>query len=209
MRSNSADIKKRLVRFGRKIAEDKLAIATSGNISLRKGSAMYIKKSGASFDAIKASDFMPLNIRTWSIDRLKGRPSCEYQLHASCYNKRPEIEAVFHTHPLISTLFHSAGIKQNPLTMEFCLYIGKRITSVGYLSPGTKLLANAIARAVETHDCVIIKKHGLVTVGNSLQEAYLKSIIVEREYKARLICKLLRKRPPCLKREEIADLTVL
>jgi L-fuculose-phosphate aldolase len=195
-------VKKELARYARKAAEDKLTVATSGNISAKRGNRIYIKVMGASFEKARPSDFIGIDIGYPSLKRLKIRPSFEYRSHIACYKKRPEIKAVLHTHPLIATTLYSAGIKSEPVTIEFALYIGKRITAINFIQPGTKKLADTVGRAVTGHDAVVIKKHGLVTVGQSLQEAYLRALVIEREARAQFICRLFKKSPPFLRKNE-------
>ena len=203
-------LKKELAGFAQKAAKDSLTVAASGNISARKSSCIYIKAAGVSFEKAGPGDFVRLNLRNPSLKGLKNRPSCEYRLHIACYNKRPQIKSVFHTHPIFSTTLYSAGAKIKPTTMEFALYIGtKGVVVVDFIPPGTKELAEAVGRVIADHNAVIIRKHGLVTVGNSLQEAYLRTLVIEREAKAQFICRLYSKRQPFLTKEEICSLGAL
>lgn len=206
MKSGVLNLKKELARFAHKIAEDRLTLATSGNISARKGSRIYLKAKGVFFQMAKPSDFVELDLNHPSLKRYRTTPSNEYRFHIECYKRRPEVNAVLHTHPLIATTFYSAGISKKPLTLEFALYIGKSITTIPFLPPGTKELAAKIGKAITDHDAVVMKKHGLVTVGRSLQEAYLKALVIEREARAQFICRLFKRPPPFLRKDEILSL---
>lgn len=213
MKSSVQTLKEELAKFAHKVAEDRLTVAASGNISARKGNRIYIKAKGIFFERANPSDFVGLDISHPSLKRDrprpcvqvrgKTRPSFEYQFHIACYKRRPEVNAVLHTHPLITTTFYSAGIERKPLTLEFALYIASSIATVSFFPPGTKELAAAVGEAISGHDAVVMKKHGLVTVGQNLQEAYLKALIVEREARAQLICRLFKKSPPFLRKDEI------
>lgn len=206
MKKSALSLKRELAEFAHKIAEDKLTVLAGGNLSARKDSRIYIKAQGVFFERAKPSDFVGVDIHCTSLKGDEFRPSHEYRLHILCYKKRPEINAVLHTHPLITTTFYSAGIKPRPLTLEFALYIGQSITTIPFLTPGTEKLAAAVGRAIIGHDAVIMKKHGLVTVGRNLQEAYLKTLVIEREARAQFICRLFKKPPPFLTKKEIYSL---
>ena len=93
--------------------------------------------------------------------------------------------------------------------MGFALYIGRSIRKIDFIRPGTRKLTDAIAAIIRDHDAVLMAKHGLLTVGATLQEAFLKALIIERESKAQLICKLFGKKPPYLKDSEINSLTTV
>jgi len=203
---NILKIKKELVFYSRKIAADKLTIGASGNLSAKSGNYIYIKSTGCCFENIKTSDFIGLNLKNPLTNSLKKRPSCEYRLHIACYKKRPDIKFVFHTHPIISTTLYSAGLKDRPLTMEFAAYIGNSIGVVNFASPGSALLANKVAEKAKEYDSIIIKKHGLVTFGRTAQEAYIRSLIIEREARAKFLCKLFKVKPPSLSKKELNTL---
>lgn len=202
-------LRKELARVAHKIAEDRLTVAASGNISAKRGSRIYIKAKGISFEKARPSDFVRLNIEHPAAERLRPKPSFEYRFHIACYKKRSDIKAVLHTHPLNATTIYSAGLKLRPITLEFALYIGDAITTVEFLPPGTEELAAAVSRTIIDHDAVLIKKHGLVTVGKSPQEAYLKALIIERESRAQFICRLFRRPPPFLTRDELSSLVAV
>ena len=209
VRPGVQNIKKDLVKFAHKAAEDKLTFGSSGNISARKADRIYIKARGVSFEKARLTDFIGLDIKNPLLKNLKVKPSCEYRFHIVCYKKRPEIKAVIHLHPLAATTLYSSGIKLKPLTIESSLYIGKRITAINFAPPGTKRLADAISKAIVNNDVIIIKKHGLVAVGKSLQEAYLRALVVEREARAQFICRLFKKKPPFLTRKEIESIAAV
>ena len=203
---NILKIKKELAFYSRKIAADKLTIGASGNLSARNGNNIYIKSTGCCFEDIRPSDFVRLNLENPSTNNLKTKPSCEYRLHIACYKKRPDIRFIFHTHPIISTTLYSAGLKDKPLTMEFAVYIGNAIGVVNFASPGSALLAKRVAEKAKRNDSIIIKKHGLVTFGLTAQEAYLRALIIEREARAKFLCKLFKVKQPSLSEKELSAL---
>ena len=203
----SADkLKKDLARYARKMAQDGLTIGASGNLSAKVGGKFYIKAAGKFFENLKNQDFVCLDINNPDTKGLKIMPSCEYRLHAACYSKRPDIKAVFHTHPFFATIAFLKGLWDETVTMEFAAYIGNAITCIEFIAPGSSELARALKAASRRHDCIIMKKHGIITLGKTLQDAYVKNLIVEREAKAQIIRKLLQLKGACFSRKEIAML---
>ena len=63
-----------------------------------------------------------------------------------------------------------------------------------------------LAEKAKKHDAIIIKKHGLVTFGLTAQEAYLRALIIEREARAKFLCKLFKVKPPSLSEKELNTL---
>ena len=45
-------------------------------------------------------------------------PPMEFHIHTEIYRRRPDVNAVAHTHPLWSTLFSMTGEKVQPVTMQ-------------------------------------------------------------------------------------------
>ena len=199
-------LKRELARYARKMAQDGLTIGASGNISARHGKKFYIKASGRPFEDMKSTDFIGLDIDNPEVQGPGKKPSCEYRLHAECYKKRPDIKAVFHTHPFFTAMAFSKSVRPKPVTMEFAAYIGRDIKTVEFLPPGSARLAGVVGEACCKHDCVIMKKHGIITLGRTMQDAYLKNLIIEREAKACIIMKLLRVKGACFNRKEIGML---
>jgi L-fuculose-phosphate aldolase len=199
-------LRKELVRYARKMAQDGLTIGASGNISARHGGKFYIKASGRSFENIKRSDFIGLDIGRPDIRGLKKLPSCEYKLHAVCYKERPDVKAIFHTHPFFALRAFSKSVWVKPVTMEFAAYISNTVKIIEFIPPGSPELARAVKAACCKHDCILMKKHGIITLGRTMQDAYLKNLIVEREAKACIIMKLLRVKGACFNRKEIGML---
>lgn len=199
-------LKRELARYARKMAQDGLTIGASGNISARHGRKFYIKASGRPFEDIKSTDFIGLDIDNPEVKSAGKMPSCEYRLHAACYKKRPDIKAVFHTHPFFAAMAFSKSIQPKPVTMEFAAYISRNIKAIEFCPPGTRKLAMEVGQACKSHDCIIMKKHGIITLGKTTQDAYLKNLIIEREARARIIVKLLRIKGACFSCKEIAML---
>jgi L-fuculose-phosphate aldolase len=197
------NLKKGIAAYARKMAKDSLTIGGSGNLSVRHGKKFYIKITGKSFEEMKSTDFIGLDIYNPSTRGLARMPSCEYILHAACYRERPDIKAVFHTHPFFSAIAFSNGISSRPVTMEFAAYISRSIEAIEFYSPGSRKLARAVGEVCRKHDCIIMKKHGIITLGKNMQDAYVKSLMIEREAKAWVMVKLLNTKRPHFSRKEV------
>jgi L-fuculose-phosphate aldolase len=197
---------KELSKYARKMAYEGLTTGSSGNISVRAGRFMFIKASGSLFEKAGASDFVRVDMNNIKINQ-KKQPSCEYKLHIACYNERPEIKAIFHTHPLVSTVLYPSGAMRLPVTIEFALYVNKSVGVIGFLPPGSTGLARSAAVAGRKADIIVIKNHGIVALGRTMQEAYLRTMIFEREARTRLIYTIMNKKPACLSKAQIRALT--
>ena len=115
-------------------------------------------------------------------------PPMEFHLHSAIYRRRPDVNAVAHTHPLWSTLFSSAGEKVEPVTMQAAV-MGPVQTFARTASINQRPLAEELAEALGAHRVIMLRSHGAVTVGADIVEAFVIAIYLEetarRQYMAR------------------------
>lgn len=169
-----------LIKIGKKIYKLSLVIGEGGNISARCDDLVYIKKKGASMAAGKKSDYVAIDIYTGKSLRKNSEPSSEIHMHLACYKARKDVGAVIHTHPVFATALAAAGRRIKPLTYEALVNVKSDIAWIGFLAPGSRRLGKAVGQAVKKHNAVLLKNHGLLTVGRDLKEALLRTIVVER-----------------------------
>lgn len=115
-------------------------------------------------------------------------PPMEFPLHSAIYRRRPDVNAVAHTHPLWSTLFSSVGQPVLPVTMQAAV-MGPVQAFPKTASINRRDLAEELAQALGPHRVVVLRSHGAVTVGANVVEAFVLAIYLEetarRQYLAR------------------------
>ncbi|WP_456367345.1 aldolase [Thermococcus sp.] len=169
--------KRQLVFYSRKAHERGLTAAFGGNLSIRIGEKVFIKATGAVMDEINEGQIAVIDIGGNQLSSV--RPSSEYRLHLATYRIREDIGAIAHLHPPYSIAVSLFLKKELPIiTPEAALYLGK-IPIVPFKPAGTEELAEVTSRGLKNADAVIMEKHGIVTVGKSLREAFYKAELVE------------------------------
>jgi L-ribulose-5-phosphate 4-epimerase len=117
-------------------------------------------------------------------------PPMEFPLHSAIYRRRPDVNAVAHTHPLWSTLFSSVGQPVLPVTMQAAV-MGPVQSFPKTASINRRDLAEELAQALGPHRVVVLRSHGAVTVGADVVEAFVLAVYLEetarRQYLARAI----------------------
>ena len=88
-----------------------LVIYTWGNVSGidRETGLMVIKPSGVSYDDMKASDMVVVDINTGKVVDGNLNPSSDTPTHIELYKAFPNIGGVVHTHSTYATAFAQAG----------------------------------------------------------------------------------------------------
>ena len=168
---SESKIRMEIVRFGRLMAERGLTFATGGNISARLDEeSILITPSGARKGEMRGEDLIIMNLRDGSFvgDR---KPSIEAPLHAAFYS-RTGVNAVMHGHPPFCTTLALVGQPlKTALTPEGVMVLGA-VPLVPYRTPGTKQLADTLASAGGDGRGYLMEKHGALTLGKDLVEAF-------------------------------------
>ena len=181
------EIRQELVKWGRKIIEKKLVVGAGGNISARYEDIMLISPSGLGFDEISPEDYIPVSLETGKT-LSSGRPSSEVVMHWFCYQQRPDIRAVVHTHPPLTIGVIAGGGKIEPMFPDFVAYLGS-LGYVDYVTPCTPDLARAVQNQIKEKNGVLLIGHGVLTVGSNLKEAFQRTELIEESARILLAAK--------------------
>ncbi|WP_456423230.1 aldolase [Thermococcus sp.] len=173
--------KRQLVLYSRKAHERGLTAAFGGNLSVRVGDLVFIKATGVVMDEMSEGQVAVVDLSGNQLSSVK--PSSEYLLHLAVYRLRPEVKAIAHLHPPYSIVASTLLEEELPIvTPEAELYLG-RIPIAPFRPAGTEELAEVMAEALRGADAVLMERHGIVTVGKSLREAFYKAELVEESAK--------------------------
>ena len=159
-----------------------LTVSAGGNMSMRLDEDhILITPSGRNKGLIEPGDLVKVTMDGEVVG--KGRPSIETGIHLALYDKNVNINAVVHCHPLHCTVLAVRSEKmRTDLTPEGVLLLGD-VPLVGYFTPGTRELVNAVAERSSSM-AMLMERHGAITQGGSLEEAYNR--MEELEFQARL-----------------------
>ena len=107
----------------------------------------------------------------------------EVLMHLAIYRTRPEVNAVMHTHPKTTIALTAAGHDLRPMYADYYVYLGANVPHLPYITVTTPELARAVEAEFRAVDCVgmILRNHGVITVGTSIREAYFRTLAVEEQ----------------------------
>lgn len=152
-----------------------------GHASLREygASEYWIKASGFGLEEVTADDIVLVDLdgnKLWG-DR---RPHNEIPIHAEIYRVRPDVCAVVHTHPPYATALAATAEQLRPVSHEGVLFpqLPRFVQTTDLII--TRDQGKALAHALGPHNAVLLKNHGVVTAGPSIEEAVLFAIFLER-----------------------------
>ncbi|MGM9551680.1 MAG: L-ribulose-5-phosphate 4-epimerase [Clostridia bacterium] len=109
-------LKEAVLQANLELPKKNLVTYTWGNVSGidREKGLVVIKPSGVSYDEMKASDMVVLDLKG---NKVEGdmRPSSDTPTHIALYNQYPELGGVVHTHSRWATVWAQAGMSIPPL----------------------------------------------------------------------------------------------
>lgn len=95
-----------------------------------------------------------------------------YAIHAAVHAARPDVVAVAHAHSVHGQAWATLGRALDPLTQDACAFYGDHAVHHDF---GGVVLddaeGNRIARTLGSGKAVVLRNHGLLTVGGSVAEA--------------------------------------
>jgi len=186
--------RKEVAYFMRRLYEQKLTTCSGGNISLKiDGNKILITTS-----QLDKARLTPEQIGIITVDgenlTPELKPSMETGMHLSIFKKRPDIKAVVHAHPPYATSFSATNKKINcKLNGEARFVIGEPLYTE-YALMGSEKLAEIVSEATLNGNVVLMKNHGVLTVGKTLLEAFDRLEVFEASAKITLITELLGER---------------
>jgi L-ribulose-5-phosphate 4-epimerase len=178
--ANSAAQLKQQLADALRMMERAEVIDFNGHMSCRlPGTAHVLINSGKSVrSALTAADIIAIDMDGKPVDG-DVVPPMEFHIHTEIYRRRPDVNAVAHTHPVWSTLFSMTGQPVLPVTMQAAV-MGPIRTFDKTASINEKALGEALAQALGTTDRVVmLKSHGAVVAGSDVIEAFVLAIYLE------------------------------
>ncbi|MHC1744782.1 MAG: class II aldolase/adducin family protein [Syntrophobacteraceae bacterium] len=168
------DLRYGLVDVCRTLERKGLIAATDGNVSCRAGDArLLVTPSGRPKGELAPIDLLVTDLEGVVLNGT-GRPSTEIRMHLLIYSRRPDVQAVVHAHPPMLTALTLAGVPFVAEALpEVWLTIGA-VPTAPYATPSTQEVPDAIAPFVDSHQAILMERHGSITMGHSLREAYLR-----------------------------------
>ena len=166
-----------VVACAQRMLADDLTVSTSGNISVRCGDLVAITPSGVDYGDMTPADVCLVDLAGEQVDG-DLRPSVEVPMHTTVYRRFEQAAAIVHTHPLHTTAL-SLVSDELPAVHYMVALLGGPVPVVPYATYGTQELADASARGLDGRTAVILQNHGATTVGDSLQQAYTRSLYLE------------------------------
>lgn len=177
---NYIKMKQEINRVAKKAYREKLVAGTSGNVSMysREEQVMAVTPSNIDYEEMKDEDIVIMRLDGEIIEG-DLKPSSEWQMHATVYANREDVNAVVHTHSPRATSF--AVIKENiPVVLvEMMPFLKGDVQLSKFAYPGTKELGENALISLANRNACLLESHGVLAIGATLDQAYIRAVYVE------------------------------
>jgi L-fuculose-phosphate aldolase len=189
-------LRAQMIRVCRQLAARGLVAATDGNVSCRAGEdLLLITPGGKSKGDLEPRDLLVVDFEG-GVREGEGKPSSEIRMHALVYRRRPDANAVVHAHPPMLTALTLADVPFLADALpEVWLTIGP-VPTAPYATPCTAEVPESISPFIGDHQAILLERHGSVTLGKDLNEAYMRLEKLEHAAHCLFYACLLRGRQP-------------
>jgi L-fuculose-phosphate aldolase len=155
--------------IGRDLYAGGLISSHGGNLSIRMGDRVVIKRRGAMLGNLKPNDLVETGLE--KNDSGVALASTELLAHRTIYMNTPAL-AICHCHPRTAIAFSLSRDELVPIDNE-ASYQLKRVPVVTEEFPsGTPEMARKVAEALKDYKIIMLRGHGSFATGQTLDEAF-------------------------------------
>lgn len=174
-----------IIRIGKQMHQKNFVAAADGNLSVMLGTdRLLVTPSGFSKGSLNPDQLLVVDLDGNKVGANQGaardlEPSSEIRLHLECYRRRSDVHAVIHAHPPYAIACTLAGLSLAKCTLPEVVYDLGTIPTAPYATPASSEGPEMIRTLISQYDAIMLDRHGSVTVGRDLWQAYMRLERVE------------------------------
>lgn len=137
-----------------------------------------INRFGEMFDEVTASSLIKMDFD----GNVIGEGNCGragFAIHSAVYLARPDVNCVLHTHSIAGSAVSTLKRGLRPISQD-ALEVYDEIAYHEYDVPGSPEERAALGRSCATANCIILRNHGLMTLGPTIPSAFIRMYYLER-----------------------------
>ncbi|MEK7468637.1 MAG: class II aldolase/adducin family protein [Planctomycetota bacterium] len=164
-------IRTRVVEAALEMNRSGINHGTSGNVSARlEDPGMFvITPTAVPYDEVAPGSLSRVSLAGAWHDG--AEPSTEWRLHRAIYEARPDVEGIVHAHPLHASAVACLRLAIPAFHYSVPMFGGADIRCAPYAPYGTEALARASVQALEDRRACLMSNHGIVAIGETVEEA--------------------------------------
>jgi ribulose-5-phosphate 4-epimerase/fuculose-1-phosphate aldolase len=148
----------------------------------------WVNPFGMSFKQIRARDLILVDHAGTVLQGSWPLNQAAFAIHSQVHAARPDVVAAAHSHSVHGKAFASLHRLLRPITQDACIFFEDHGLYDGYGGVANDIEeGKRIAAAVGGSKAAILANHGLITVGQSVDEAVFWFVSMERSCQAELL----------------------
>ena len=148
----------------------------------------WVNPFGEPFAHIRVRDLVLINDEGDVVEGDRAVNRAAFAIHSQVHAARPDVVAAAHSHSMYGKSWSALGRLLDPLTQDACAFYEDHSLFDDYTGVVLDLEeGKRIAHALDDNKAVILRNHGLLTTGQSVDEAAWWFIAMERCCHAQLL----------------------
>jgi len=148
----------------------------------------WVNPFGMHFGQVRVSDLILVNDRGEVVEGTRPVNTAAFVIHSQVHAARPDVVAAAHAHSLYGKTWSSLGRLLDPLTQDSCAFYLDHALLDDYTGVVLDLEeGRRLAATLGPHKAIILRNHGLLTVGKTVDEAAWWFITMERTCQSQLM----------------------
>ena len=191
MADQESILKNEVIRVGKHLYAQGLAVAKSGNISAKLDQENILITASQSFlGSLDSEDIVKVNLESKKSESTRN-PSSELPLHRLVYKNFPS-KVVIHCHPPLVNGYFAVSSNLKALTFETKFYLGE----VPIISQDTPTVTrpDQVVKALKTNNLVVLKNHGVVAISGNFDQALSLVEALEEAVRTAALARLFDKK---------------
>jgi L-ribulose-5-phosphate 4-epimerase len=174
------ELRREVCKLHAELTRNHLVAWTSGNVSGRdqETGLVIIKPSGIHYEDLTPENMVVVDLDGKVVEG-KYKPSSDTLAHTYIYRHRSDINGVVHTHSTFATAWAAAGKPIPPVLTAICDEFGGPIPVGSYARIGSDEIGKEIIRSIGTSPAILMKNHGVFTIGKTPEAAVKAAVMVE------------------------------
>jgi L-ribulose-5-phosphate 4-epimerase len=174
------ELRRRVHELNLELPRNDLVAWTSGNASARDPSSglVVIKPSGVRYEELRPELLVVVD-PVGTVVEGDLAPSSDTLAHLAIYRDLPDVNGVVHTHSTFATAFAAVGRAIPVCLTAIADEFGGEIPCAGYAPVGGDDIGRAVVNGLGSSPAVLLRNHGVFTVGPSAEAAVKTAVMVE------------------------------
>lgn len=183
--------KERLAASFRLFAKYGFDEGVAGHITARdpeQKDHFWVNPFGMHFSQIRVSDLICVDEKGQVVMGDRPVNTAAFAIHSQVHHARPDVIAAAHSHSMFGKAWATLGRLLDPITQDSCAFYDDHSIFEDYTGVVTDTSeGERIATALGPRKAVILRNHGLLTVGDNVDEAVWWFITMDRSCHAQLL----------------------